>query len=118
MPDPVVDRLTCVALIPGYGTPYGYDPSLATGIVFTVLYALSMAMHIFTSIRYRVWWQMVFAVGALSKCYNTPFCEILTRSTAEVLGWAGRTWSSPCPYQTTPFLIQICTLILGNSPPN
>lgn len=31
----------------------------------------------------------------------------------EVIGWAGRTWSHNCPYQTNPFLIQICSLILG-----
>jgi hypothetical protein len=70
MPDPVVDRLKCVALIPGDGTPYGYDPSLAAGVIFTVLYALSMVMHTFISIRYRVWWQLVFAVGALSKFHS------------------------------------------------
>lgn len=31
----------------------------------------------------------------------------------EVLGWAGRTWNSDCPYNSTAFMIQISTLIIG-----
>lgn len=31
----------------------------------------------------------------------------------EVIGWAGRTWSSMCPYNSTAFLMQISTLIIG-----
>lgn len=31
----------------------------------------------------------------------------------EVIGWAGRTWSSKCPYNSTAFLMQISTLIIG-----
>lgn len=31
----------------------------------------------------------------------------------EALGWAGRTWSSKCPYSHDAFLIQIVTLIIG-----
>jgi hypothetical protein len=33
--------------------------------------------------------------------------------TAEVIGWAGRTWSSQCPYNANAFLMQITTLIIG-----
>jgi len=92
-----VNRNICVAQIPGNVGVYGYDPSLAAGIVFCLLFGLSMLLHTFRSFRYRTWWQLVFAVGALT----------------EVIGWAGRTWSSKCPYQTTPFLLQITTLIIA-----
>jgi hypothetical protein len=61
-----IDRKICVAQIAGHEGLYGYDPSMAVGIVFCVLFGMSMLLHIFTSFRYRVWWQMVFAVGALS----------------------------------------------------
>ncbi|KFZ01418.1 hypothetical protein V500_00771 [Pseudogymnoascus sp. VKM F-4518 (FW-2643)] len=92
-----IDRTICVGSIPGVEGPYGYYPSLGAGIAFCVLFGISMLLHAFTSARYRTWWQLIFAIGALG----------------EVIGWAGRTWSSECPYQTTPFLIQICTLILA-----
>ncbi|GAA82116.1 RTA1 domain protein [Aspergillus luchuensis IFO 4308] len=35
----------CHAKIDGYGTSYGYVPSLAAGIVFCVLFGLSMLLH-------------------------------------------------------------------------
>ena len=120
------DRNSCVAWanIPGYDGPYGYDPCLAAGIAFCVLFGTSMLLHTFESVRTRTWWQIVFAAGALSKSSPLPFkytvssaALVLTPSPAEVIGWAGRTWSSPCPYQTTPFLIQIVTLIIGKPPP-
>jgi RTA1 like protein len=98
-PTELINRNICVAPIPGHTSTYGYDPSLAAGISFCVLFGLSMLLHTFTSIRYRTWWQLVFTVGAL----------------CDVLGWAGRTWSHYCPYQTTPYLLQICTLIIGKS---
>ena len=31
----------------------------------------------------------------------------------EVIGWAGRLWSSQCPYNNNAFLMQISTLIIG-----
>ncbi|KAE8442669.1 hypothetical protein EG329_002967 [Mollisiaceae sp. DMI_Dod_QoI] len=92
-----VNREICVAPIEGQEGPYGYTPSLAAGIVFCALFGFAMLLHTFTSVRYRVWWQLVFTVGALT----------------EVIGWAGRTWSSQCPFMTTPFLIQITTLIIA-----
>ncbi|EED19947.1 RTA1 domain protein, putative [Talaromyces stipitatus ATCC 10500] len=78
-------------------TNYGYVPSLAAGIVFTVLFGLSMIAHTVQFIWTRWWWCSVFSVGAM----------------VEVLGWAGRAWSSQCPYMLTPFLMQISTLIIA-----
>ncbi|KAL1302764.1 hypothetical protein AAFC00_003111 [Neodothiora populina] len=82
---------------PSFGNAYGYKPSLAGGIVFCVLFGLSMLVHVGQSIYYRSWWSMVFAVGALT----------------ELLGWAARTWSSECPYNANAFLMQITTLIIA-----
>lgn len=95
----IVNRDICVRQYPiaGQAGPYGYKPSLAAGITFCVLFGIPLILHTFTSIRSRIWWQTVFAVGALT----------------EVIGWAGRTWSSECPYESNPFLIQITTLIIA-----
>ncbi|KAI9927058.1 hypothetical protein ASPWEDRAFT_46534 [Aspergillus wentii DTO 134E9] len=90
-------KSSCYALIPGLETSYGYKPSLAAGIVFCVLFGLSMLLHTVQFTWSRKWWYSVFAVGCLT----------------EVLGWAARTWSSECPYNGTAFLMQISTLIIA-----
>ncbi|KAJ5684121.1 uncharacterized protein N7477_000466 [Penicillium maclennaniae] len=87
----------CHALIPGVGTSYGYVPTLGAGIAYLVLFGLSMILHIIQMCWKRTWWTSVFAVGCL----------------VEVIGWAGRTWSSECPYNSTAFLMQISTLIIA-----
>ncbi|KAG9801840.1 RTA1 like protein, partial [Aureobasidium melanogenum] len=78
-------------------TAYGYVPSLAAGIVYCILFGLSMIAHTFQAIKTRALWNLVFAVGCLT----------------EILGWAARTWSSECPYNANAFLMQICTLIIA-----
>ncbi|KAL3470840.1 RTA1 like protein-domain-containing protein [Aspergillus californicus] len=87
----------CHALIEGYGTSYGYAPSLAAGIVFLVLFGLTMIGHTVQMVWKRTWWCAVFAIGSLT----------------EVIGWAGRTWSADCPYNGNAFLMQITTLIIA-----
>jgi len=87
----------CHAYIDGFRPPYGYVPSLAAGVVFCVLFGLSMVLHTVQFIWKRQWWCAVFAIGCL----------------VEVLGWAGRTWSSQCPYIMNAFLMQISTLIIA-----
>lgn len=57
----------CHALIPGYNPAYGYVPSLAAGIVFCILFGLSMSGHLFQSIRKKRWTSYVLTVGAASK---------------------------------------------------
>lgn len=87
----------CHALVPGVRTSYGYVPTQGAGIAYLVLFGLSMILHIIQMCWKRTWWTSVFAIGCL----------------VEVLGWAGRTWSSECPYNSTAFLMQISTLIIG-----
>ncbi|RAL15500.1 RTA1 domain-containing protein [Aspergillus homomorphus CBS 101889] len=87
----------CHAYVEGYGTSYGYRPSLAAGIVFCVLFGVSMLAHMVQMVWKRTWWCSVFVLGCAT----------------EVLGWAGRTWSAECPYNSTAFLMQISTLIIA-----
>jgi hypothetical protein len=77
--------------------PYGYHSSLAAGIIFAILFASSAIFHFIEGYRARRWWQFVFTFGGV----------------AEALGWSARIWSSQCPYQMTPFLMQTSTLIFG-----
>ncbi|KAF5243201.1 hypothetical protein FANTH_8300 [Fusarium anthophilum] len=90
-------RKGCHALITGVHTSYGYVPSTAAGIVFCILFGLSTIIHIIQLGRSKIWWCSVFVVGGL----------------VEIIGWAGRTWSSQCPYNSTAFLMQISTLIIA-----
>ncbi|KAL4896994.1 RTA1 like protein-domain-containing protein [Aspergillus ambiguus] len=88
---------SCHPLIDGLDTAYGYQPSQAAGIVFLVLFGLSMIAHTIQFTWSKTWWCAVFSVGCLT----------------EIIGWAGRTWSSECPYNMTAFLMQISTLIIA-----
>ncbi|RAH72299.1 RTA1 domain-containing protein [Aspergillus aculeatinus CBS 121060] len=90
-------REGCHAYVEGYGTSYGYQPSLAAGIVFCVLFGVSMLAHLVQMVWKRTWWCTVFVLG----------CAV------ELIGWAGRTWSAECPYNSTAFLMQISTLIIA-----
>lgn len=56
----------CVPYNPAQRTAYGYVPSLAAGIVYCVLFGLSMIAHTFQAIKTRALWNLVFAVGCLS----------------------------------------------------
>ncbi|KAH6869136.1 RTA1 like protein-domain-containing protein [Thelonectria olida] len=87
----------CRSLIPGIDTSYGYVPTLGVGIAFCALFGLSLLGHFAQFIRKRHWTSFAFGLGALT----------------ETLGWAGRTWSSECPYNNNAFLMQITTLIIA-----
>ncbi|KAJ5504542.1 hypothetical protein N7463_007416 [Penicillium fimorum] len=87
----------CYAFKPELATQYGYIPTKAAGITFCVLFGLSMVLHIAQFCWKRSWWCSVFAIGCL----------------VELIGWAGRTWSSECPYNSNAFMMQISTLIIA-----
>ncbi|PTU18959.1 hypothetical protein P175DRAFT_0443198 [Aspergillus ochraceoroseus IBT 24754] len=78
---------------------YGYRPSLAWGITFTVLFSLIAAAQLFHMLRTRAFWTFFFIVGAI----------------LEIIGWVGRTVSYHCPYSRPCFLMQTATLIMGPS---
>ncbi|KAJ5188680.1 RTA-like protein [Penicillium cf. griseofulvum] len=87
----------CPAYTESVGTSYGYVPSLGAGIAYCVLFGLSMILHTIQFAWKRQWWASVFSIGCL----------------VELIGWAGRTWSAKCPYNSTAFLMQIATLVIA-----
>ncbi|KAG4253038.1 hypothetical protein FPRO03_14249 [Fusarium proliferatum] len=87
----------CHSLMQGINTSYDYVPTLGVGIAFCALFGLSLLGHFVQFIRKRQWTSFAFGVGALT----------------ETIGWAGRTWSSECPYNNNAFLMQITTLIIA-----
>ncbi|KXG48802.1 RTA-like protein [Penicillium griseofulvum] len=97
MADMIQLQTGCPAYIEGVNTSYGYVPSLGAGIAYCVLFGLSMILHTVQFAWKRQWWASVFSVGCL----------------VEVIGWAGRTWSAKCPYNSVAFLMQISTLIIA-----
>ncbi|PYI08371.1 RTA1 like protein, partial [Aspergillus sclerotiicarbonarius CBS 121057] len=78
---------------------YGYRPSLAWGVVFTVLFTLIAIAQLVHLIRTRAFWTFFFIMGAV----------------LEVLGWVARAVSYHCPYSRACFLMQTATLIMGPS---
>jgi tellurite resistance protein TehA-like permease len=104
----------CHSYIHGIDTAYGYTPSMAAGIVFCVLFGLSMCVHTAQFVWKRTWWCAVFSVGCLSMRLSLPrYHRANLLQPAELIGWAGRTWSADCPYNMTAFMMQISTLIIG-----
>lgn len=57
---------------------------------------------------------VVFPAPGPRQCHK---CMIATdsypRLAAELIGWAGRTWSAECPYNQNAYLMQITTLIIA-----
>ncbi|KAK8121819.1 RTA1 like protein-domain-containing protein [Apiospora sp. TS-2023a] len=98
IPEPLRNPNNChVDPIPGWSYSYGYRPSLAAGVTFSVLFALALFAHTFQAVRWRRWASILLAMGALT----------------ELIGWAGRTWSYACPYNANAYLMQIVTLIIA-----
>ena len=95
----LVTRSTgCVAFDPDAKLPtYGYDPTLAPGLVFSVVFGVTMLAHFAQAIQYRKWWYLTLGIGALS----------------ELMGWAARAAAHNCPYNKTIFSLQISILIIG-----
>jgi len=89
--------LGCHAFIPGLEPAYGYEPTLAAGIVYCILFGITFILHLVRSFQYKRW---------------TSYC-LFIGSIVEFIGWGGRTWSSKCPYNKTAFLIQISTLVIA-----
>ncbi|OCF35191.1 hypothetical protein I316_03233 [Kwoniella heveanensis BCC8398] len=79
-------------------SPYGYTPTSWVCLLFVGLFSASGVVHILQAWRYKYW--IVFptlVIGAL----------------LEIIGWAGRYWSSQNVLYDPPFLQQIITLIIA-----
>ena len=58
----------CIAYDPLARAPtYGYIPNLAAGIIFTVIFSLSLFAHTFQVIRSRKWWYSSLILGAFGE---------------------------------------------------
>lgn len=82
------------------GNAFGYNPSLAAGITFLVLFFLSSCTHLFQAIRYKTIWQGLFVVGTGAEC----------------LGCIARTSGAVNPDSTELSARQIALLIFGSLP--
>ncbi|KAF9790457.1 RTA1-domain-containing protein [Thelephora terrestris] len=80
---------------------YGYIPSLAATVIFTVLFFFSTIIHLGQSIRYKMWFLLLTAVAA---------------GNFEVTGWAARTYSHFHPDKLMPYLIQTVSTINAPTP--
>ncbi|KAL0941484.1 Protein RTA1-like protein 1 [Colletotrichum truncatum] len=78
---------------------YHYSPSLTAAIIFTVLFALSAAAHLYQSFRLKAWFFIAFFLG----------CAF------EVIGCIGRIISARQSTEWTlpPFMLQSIFLLLG-----
>ncbi|KAI4244912.1 MAG: hypothetical protein L6R40_002818 [Gallowayella cf. fulva] len=97
MSDSQYEPPSCSPFDPTNPPAYGYSPSLAAGVVFTVLFAIAFTAHLAQTVLSRRWWLILFATGAAG----------------ELLGWIARTWASQCAYSAMAFQIQISTLIFS-----
>ncbi|PPQ70207.1 hypothetical protein CVT26_014464 [Gymnopilus dilepis] len=82
-------------------SPYNYVPSEAVAIVMIVLYSISTLAHTGQALKYRMLWLIPTA----------GLCGVI-----EILGWAGRLWSSFSPLLSTPFQIEITCTIVAPTP--
>lgn len=83
---------------PLHRNPYGYMPQTYTCAIFLALFSLSTILHFGQALGSRRWYLIpTLVVGGLG----------------EILGWAGRLWSSRNVLNITPFLIQISTTIIA-----
>ena len=68
IPLPIRNPNNChVDPILGWPYSYGYRPSLAAGVIFSLLFALALFVHTFLAFRMRRWTSILLAVGALSE---------------------------------------------------
>ena len=106
----------CHAYRSDYPTSYDYIPSKGAGVVFCLLFGITFVAHVVQFTWKKTWWCSVFAIGSAGMDSSLNFAFVSSdadQQTVEVLGWAGRTWNADCPYNSTAFMIQISTLIIG-----
>ncbi|KIO22641.1 hypothetical protein M407DRAFT_116512 [Tulasnella calospora MUT 4182] len=81
-------------------SPYGYIPTLWICVLFVVLFSLTSAAHLGQATYYRMWWL---------------FPTMVIGGVGEIIGWAGRTWSSRNYSSDNAFYMNICCTIIAPS---
>ncbi|KAF4617560.1 hypothetical protein D9613_006420 [Agrocybe pediades] len=82
-------------------SPYHYLPTRAIAIVMILLFGVATAIHLGQALKYRMYW-LIPTVGLCGA--------------GELIGWAGRLWSSIDPISRHPFEIQITCTIVAPTP--
>ncbi|KAJ3543830.1 hypothetical protein NM688_g5815 [Phlebia brevispora] len=80
---------------------YNYTPTEYVCIIYVVLFSITALTHLFQTLKYRLWWLIP---------------TILLASSGEVIGWAGRLWSSKNVDARDPFMMQIVCTIIAPTP--
>ncbi|KAI9716252.1 MAG: hypothetical protein M1812_005477 [Candelaria pacifica] len=76
---------------------YAYPPSLAPGIVFSIIFGFICIAHLWGTIKYRTPWLLFFVIGSGLEC----------------LGWIARAIGHICPYSRSMSTLEITVLIMG-----
>lgn len=92
------DANCTLELCPIEWSVYQYRPSLAANIIFMILYALAMAVHIYLGIRWRQKFFMIFMI------FGCLF---------EIIGYAGRIILYNNPFLFAGFMLQIVFVTSG-----
>ncbi|KAJ8522070.1 hypothetical protein ONZ45_g1285 [Pleurotus djamor] len=82
-------------------SPYGYTPTRYVTFIFVVLFSLSTIAHFGQAAIFRTWWL---------------FPTVCLAGAVEILGWAGRLWSTYNVTASDPFMMQITATILAPTP--
>ena len=76
---------TCAPYLDGLGTSYGYVPSIAAGVVFVLLFGLSLLGHVVQAVRTRQSIFILCAVGAASESYMMAMAMDVEDRTSELM---------------------------------
>ncbi|KAF7595520.1 hypothetical protein BBP40_005856 [Aspergillus hancockii] len=88
----------CMAYDPNVRSPFGYEPSLIAGIVFSALFAVIFVWHVAQTFWHRnLFLGITFSLGAFG----------------ELGGWVGRAIANKCPYSVPLLEEQLVLLILA-----
>ncbi|ESK83993.1 putative rta1-like protein [Moniliophthora roreri MCA 2997] len=82
-------------------SPYGYRPTFFVCVIYICLFGVTTLMHSVQALWTRRWFL---------------FPTVVLAGSIEILGWSGRLWSSQNLLLSTPYLMQISTLIIGPTP--
>ncbi|KAH9949746.1 RTA1-domain-containing protein [Amylocystis lapponica] len=77
---------------------YGYIPTEWIAILFIVLFSITTLLHVGQAIRSRIYWLLATSCIA---------------GLLEIIGWAGRLWSSKNPYNLSPYIMQTTMTIIA-----
>ncbi|KAH8827548.1 RTA1-domain-containing protein [Flagelloscypha sp. PMI_526] len=81
--------------------PYGYTPTMAICIVYSLLFLFSFFVHIVQAFKHRMIWLF----------FTTALCAIM-----ETLGWGSRLWSNLDMANNLPFKLQYIMTVVAPTP--